>query len=115
VTDQFPQLAGAPRAWYHSLSGDGIPLPGFDLNRDFNANLDYVPQPGDMPGQQTDAGFFLSPESQAICDVYIDLQQEFGAVDAVVDLHHMGPCDRQTAARRTASSSPWRSTIRRSV
>ena len=96
VADQFPQLEGAPRAWYHSLSGDGIPLPGFDLNRDFNADLDYVPQPEDMPGRQTDAGFYLSPESQAIRDVYVDLQQEFGAVDAVVDLHHMGPCDRQT-------------------
>jgi len=96
VADQFPQLEGAPRAWYHSLSGDGIPLPGFDLNRDFNADLDYVPQPGDLPGRQTDAGFYLSPESQAIRDVYVDLQQEFGAVDAVVDLHHMGPCDRQT-------------------
>jgi hypothetical protein len=96
VVGQFPQLTGAPRAWYHSLSGDGIPLPGFDLNRDFNPDLDYVPQPGDLPGVQTDAGFFLSPESQAIRDVYVDLQQEFGAVDAVVDLHHMGPCDRLT-------------------
>ena len=96
VVARFPQLAGAPRAWYHSLSGDGIPLPGFDLNRDFNADLDYVPQPQDLPGRQVDAGFFLSPESQAIRDVYVDLQQEFGSVDAVVDLHHMGPCDRQT-------------------
>jgi len=96
VVGQFPQLAGAPRAWYHSLSGDGIPLPGFDLNRDFHPDLNYVPQPEDMPGRQTDAGFYLSPESQAIRDVYVDLQQEFGAVDAVVDLHHMGPCDRQT-------------------
>src|SRR5680860_990631 len=99
VVDQFPQLEGAPRAWYHSLSGDGIPLPGFDLNRDFNADLDYVPQPGDLPGRQVDAGFYLSPESQAIRDVYVDLQQEFGVVDAVVDLHHMGPCDRQTGGR----------------
>ena len=96
VVDQFPQLEGAPRAWYHSLSGGGIPLPGFDLNRDFNADLDYVPQPEDLPGRQVDAGFYLSPESQAIRDVYVDLQQEFGVVDAVVDLHHMGPCDRQT-------------------
>jgi hypothetical protein len=96
VADQYPQLEGAPRAWYHSLSGDGIPLPGFDLNRDFNADLDYVPQPEDMPGRQEDAGFFLSPESQAIRDVYVDLQEEFGTVDAVVDLHHMGPCERQT-------------------
>lgn len=27
-------------------------------------------------------------------DVYVDLQQEFGTVDAYVDLHHMGPCDQ---------------------
>ena len=96
VVDQFPQLESAPRAWYHRLSGGGTSLPGFDLNRDFNADLDYVPQPQDLPGRQVDAGFYVSPESQAIRDVYVDLQQEFGVVDAVVDLHHMGPCDRQT-------------------
>lgn len=96
VVADFPQLAGAPRAWYHSLSGDGIDQPGFDLNRDFNPDLDYVPRPEDLPGEQKDAGFFLSPESQAIRDVYVGLQEEFGAVDAVVDLHHMGPCDDLT-------------------
>ncbi|MFD6176974.1 MULTISPECIES: M14 family zinc carboxypeptidase [unclassified Isoptericola] len=96
VVADFPQLAGAPRAWYHSLRGDGIEQPGFDLNRDFNPDLDYVPRPEDLPGDQKDAGFFLSPESQAIRDVYVGLRQEFGAVDAVVDLHHMGPCDDLT-------------------
>ncbi|MGW1679446.1 M14 family zinc carboxypeptidase [Saccharopolyspora sp. NPDC002376] len=96
VVADHPQLAGAPTAWYHSPNGDGIDLPGFDLNRDFNPDLNYVPQPGDLPGAQTDAGFFLSPESQAIRDTYLSLRQEFGAVDAVVDLHHMGPCGRTT-------------------
>lgn len=96
VIKQFPQLEGAPRAWYHRLSNGGIDLPGFDLNRDFNADLDYVPQPEDLPGLQVDAGFYLSPESQAIRDMYVDLREEFGEVDAVVDLHHMGPCDRLT-------------------
>jgi hypothetical protein len=96
VVDDYPQLEGAPRAWYHRLNGDGIDLPGFDLNRDFNPDLDYVPQPGDLPGEQVDAGFFLSPESRAIRDVYVDLRDEFGTVDTVVDLHHMGPCDRIT-------------------
>lgn len=96
VVAEYPQLEGAPRAWYHRLSGDGIDLPGFDLNRDFNPDLDYVPRPEDLPGQQTDAGFFLSPESRAIRDVYVDLQEEFGTVDVVVDLHHMGPCDALT-------------------
>jgi hypothetical protein len=92
----FPQLEGAPRAWYHSLRGDGIDLPGYDLNRDFNPDLDYVPQAADLPGKDTDAGFFLSPESRAIRDVYVDMRQEKGAVDAYIDLHHMGPCDLLT-------------------
>ncbi|MCK9796135.1 zinc carboxypeptidase [Isoptericola sp. 4D.3] len=96
VVADYPQLAGAPRAWYHSLTGDGIAQPGFDLNRDFNPDLDYVPRPEDLPGEQQDAGFFLSPESQTIRDVYVGLQEEFGGVDAVVDLHHMGPCDELT-------------------
>ncbi|MEU6642811.1 M14 family zinc carboxypeptidase [Saccharomonospora sp. NPDC046836] len=96
VVAQYPQLAGVPRAWYHSLRGDGIELPGFDLNRDFNPDLDYVPQAADLPGRQVDAGFFLSPESRAIRDAYVGLRDEFGAVDAVVDLHHMGPCARTT-------------------
>jgi hypothetical protein len=100
VVESHPQLEGAPRAWYHRLSGDGINLPGFDLNRDFNADLDYVPQPGDLPGRQEDAGFFLSPESQAIRDLYVDLRDEFGKVDAVVDLHHMGPCNRITGGEQ---------------
>ncbi|WP_346768866.1 M14 family zinc carboxypeptidase [Crystallibacter degradans] len=96
VENLYPQLEGSQPAWYHRPSNGGINLPGFDLNRDFNANLDYVPQPGDLPGLQEDAGFFLAPESRTIRDVYVDLQEEFGEVDAVVDLHHMGPCDQQT-------------------
>ncbi|CAM3636535.1 M14 family zinc carboxypeptidase [Isoptericola cucumis] len=96
VVTQYPQLDGAPRAWYHSLTGDGIDQPGFDLNRDFNADLDYVPQPQDLPGDPKDAGFYLSAESRTIRDVYVGLAEEFGEVDAVVDLHHMGPCDELT-------------------
>lgn len=96
----FPQLAEAPRAWYHRLSGDGINLPGYDLNRDFNADLDYVPQAADLPGRDTDAGFFLSPESRAIRDVYVNLRAEKGNVDAFVDLHHMGPCNRITGGEQ---------------
>lgn len=91
-----PQLEGAAPAWYHRASNGGVNVPGFDLNRDFNPDLDYVPQPGDLPGLQEDAGFFLAPESQTIRNVYVDLREEFGEVDAVVDLHHMGPCDTQT-------------------
>jgi len=95
-----PQLEGAAPAWYYRAGNGGTNLPGFDLNRDFNADLDYVPQPADLPGVQEDAGFFLAPESQTIRDVYVDLREEFGAVDAVVDLHHMGPCDVQTGGEQ---------------
>jgi hypothetical protein len=93
---QFPQLAGASPAWYYR-SGT---LPGFDLNRDFHPDLDYVPQPEDMPGTQTDAGFYLNPESRAVRDLYVSLQEEFENVDAVVDLHHMGPCNETTGGPR---------------
>jgi hypothetical protein len=96
VVAQYPQLDGAPPAWYHRPSNLGINLPGFDLNRDFNADLNYVPRAEDLPGVDTDAGFYLAPESRAIRDVYVDLREEFGNVDAVVDLHHMGPCDALT-------------------
>jgi len=95
-----PQLEGAPPAWYHRPTNGGINLPGFDLNRDFNPDLDYVPQPGDLPGLQENAGFFLAPESQTVRDLYVDLREEFGEVDAVVDLHHMGPCDVQTGGEQ---------------
>ncbi|MEU4780562.1 M14 family zinc carboxypeptidase [Micromonospora sp. NPDC023633] len=97
---EFPQLAGAPRAWYHRLNGDGIDLPGYDLNRDFNPDLDYVPSAADLPGRDTDAGFFLAPESRAVRDVYVDLREEKGAVDAYIDLHHMGPCNRITGGEQ---------------
>jgi len=97
---QHPQLAGAPRAWYHSLRGGGYEIAGYDLNRDFNPDLDYVPNPADLPGRQTDAGFFLSNEAQAARDLYKDLQAEFGEVDAYVDLHHMGPCNRITGGEQ---------------
>ncbi|MFM9371413.1 M14 family zinc carboxypeptidase [Streptomyces sp. Da 82-17] len=100
TVDRFPQLAGAPRAWYHSLEGDGIKQPGYDLNRDFNPDLDYVPKAADLPGTQTGAGFYLSPESRAIRDVYVKMRAEKGSVDAMVDLHHMGPCARVTGGEQ---------------
>lgn len=99
TVDQFPQLAGAPPAWYYR-GGSSSVSPGYDLNRDFHPDLDYVPQPGDLPGTQEGPGFYLNAESQALRDLYVDLQGEFGRVDAVVDLHHMGPCNVQTGGER---------------
>ena len=38
VVEAFPQLAGAEPSWNYRES-----VPGFDVNRDFNPDLDYVP------------------------------------------------------------------------
>lgn len=82
-----PQLAGASRAWYYS-NGAG----GYDVNRDFNPDLDYVPDPADLPGNSSSIGFYLTPEAQTIREIYRDLENEFGTVDVFVDLHHQAPC-----------------------
>ena len=37
VVADFPQLAGAPRAWYHSLTGDGIAQPIVNVTLTFPA------------------------------------------------------------------------------
>jgi hypothetical protein len=95
VVAQNPQLEGAPPAWYYR-PGNATTTPGFDLNRDFHPDLDYVPQAADLPGNTVDAGFYLNAESTGLRDLYVDLQQEFGEVDVVVDLHHMGPCSITT-------------------
>ena len=89
VVRDFPQLAGAPRAWYYS-NGAG----GFDVNRDFHPNLAYEPQAADLPGADPLPGFYLTRESRALRALYLDLRAEFGEVDAYVDLHHMGPCEQ---------------------
>ncbi len=95
VVAQNPQLEGARPAWYYR-GGNATTSPGFDLNRDFHPDLDYVPQASDLPGTTVDAGFYLNAESRGLRDLYVDLQQEFGEVDVVVDLHHMGPCSITT-------------------
>lgn len=87
VVEQFPQLAGAPEAWNYSSR-----LGGFDVNRDFNPDLDYVPSPTDLPGTSAGTGWYLTPEAQTVRDVYAGLEDEFGTVDIFVDLHNQGPC-----------------------
>ncbi|WP_190821555.1 M14 family zinc carboxypeptidase [Saccharopolyspora pogona] len=96
VQKRFPQLATAPPAWnYYTAPRQGDDYsqrPGFDVNRDYNPNLDYQPQPQDFPGSGDRPGWFISPETQAVRDVYRSLQAEFGTVDTYIDLHHQGAC-----------------------
>ncbi|MGP4059592.1 M14 family zinc carboxypeptidase [Halobacillus sp. H74] len=96
VVEDFPQLEeAAGPTWNHyydrSLQGDDYASqPGFDVNRDFNPDLDYVPQAEDVPGSSSEPGWYITPEAQTVRDVYKDLQEEFGKVDVFVDLHHQG-------------------------
>lgn len=87
VVALHPQLAGARPAWNYNAR-----VGGFDLNRDFNPDLDYVPSPADLPGTSAGTGWYLTPEAQTVRDVYRDLEGEFGVVDVFVDLHNQGPC-----------------------
>lgn len=90
VVEDFPQLAGVEPAWNYRES-----VPGFDVNRDFNPDLDYVPQPEDFPGDSADTGWYITPEAQTSRDVYRGLEQEFGTVDYFVDLHNQWSCYKQ--------------------
>ncbi|MEV0154270.1 M14 family zinc carboxypeptidase [Micromonospora sp. NPDC050686] len=87
VVADFPQLAGARPAWNYSSR-----VGGFDVNRDFNPNLDYVPQPGDFPGNSASVGWYITPEAQTAREVYRSLEQEFGTVDVFADLHNQAAC-----------------------
>ena len=86
-TYDFPEET--PPAWYYSSRAGG-----FDVNRDFNPDLAYEPRAEDLPGADELPGFFLTPESRTLRSLYLDLRDEFGEVDAYVDLHHMGPCEQ---------------------
>lgn len=90
VVEDFPQLAGAEPAWNYRES-----VPGFDVNRDFNPDLDYVPAPEDFPGNSADTGWYITPEAQTVRDVYRGLESEFGIVDYFVDLHNQWSCYAQ--------------------
>ncbi len=90
VVAAFPQLADVEPAWNYRPS-----VPGFDVNRDFNPDLDYVPQPEDFPGNSADTGWYITPEAQTVRDVYAGLEDEFGIVDYFVDLHNQWPCYSQ--------------------
>ncbi|MDZ5472267.1 M14 family zinc carboxypeptidase [Bacillus sp. 31A1R] len=96
VVERFPQLAEASRpAWNYYASGvrqarDYTGKPGFDVNRDFNPDLNYVPKASDVPGASNRPGWYITPEAQTVRDVYKSLKAEFGKVDVFIDLHHQG-------------------------
>ena len=94
VVEQFPQLQGVEPAWnYYTYTNeyfDYASNPGFDVNRDFNPDLNYVPQPEDFPGNSSKPGWYITPEARTVRDVYKNLKQKHGKVDVFIDLHHQG-------------------------
>jgi hypothetical protein len=96
VTARFPQLRGSAPAWNYytdEIQGDDYAKrPGFDVNRDYHPDLGYFPQPEDFPGSSAETGWYVTPESRTVRDVYRGLQAEFGEVDTYIDLHHQGAC-----------------------
>jgi predicted deacylase len=95
VVSQFPQLATAKPTWnYYTYKNDTFDYesqPGFDVNRDFNPDLNYVPKASDFPGKSSSPGWYITPESQTVRDVYKDLVKDYGKVEAFIDLHHQAP------------------------
>src|SRR5699024_4770830 len=94
VVAEFPQLENASPAWnyytYKNEYWDYASNPGFDVNRDFNPDLNYTPQAEDFPGESAEPGWYVTPEAQTVRDVYKELQDQFGEVDVFIDLHHQG-------------------------
>lgn len=94
VVEDFPQLENASPSWnyytYTNKYWDYASNPGFDVNRDFNPDLNYTPQSEDFPGNSASPGWYITPEAQTVRDVYTGLQEQFGKVDVFVDLHHQG-------------------------
>ncbi|MFG6119960.1 M14 family zinc carboxypeptidase [Thalassobacillus sp. B23F22_16] len=94
VVEEFPQLEDAQPSWnyytYTNQYWDYASQPGFDVNRDFNPDLDYVPQAEDFPADSSEPGWYITPEAQTVRDVYKGLMEEHGKVDVFVDLHHQG-------------------------
>jgi hypothetical protein len=95
AVEDFPQLAAASAPWnyytYKNSVFDYQSQPGFDVNRDFNPDLNYVPKSEDFPGNSSTPGWFITPESQTVRDVYKSLVEEYGKVEVFVDLHHQAP------------------------
>lgn len=94
VVEEFPQLQRAEPSWnYYTYTNeyyDYASNPGFDVNRDFNPNLNYTPEPEDFPANSAEPGWYITPEAQTVRDVYKNLSEQYGKVDVFVDLHHQG-------------------------
>lgn len=97
TVEMFPQLAGRPAAFNLDLPGPRFwadpRVEGYDLNRDFNPDFDYVPQPEHLPGSSEVRGMYLTREARASQSLYASLEREFGLVDVFVDLHNQAPCN----------------------
>lgn len=85
VVKSYPELKDAESPTYYRSDEKG-----FDINRDFNPDFDYEINKDDLPGTGSDPGFFFTNEAKALRDLYIELEDEFGSVEAYVDIHHMG-------------------------
>ncbi|WP_110114866.1 M14 family zinc carboxypeptidase [Bacillus sp. CGMCC 1.16541] len=94
VVSRFPQLKEAKPSWnYYTYTNQYFNYtdkPGFDVNRDFHPDLNYVPQAKDFPGNSSSPGWYITPEAQTVRDVYKSLQAKHGNVDVFVDMHHQG-------------------------
>ncbi|KAB2336173.1 hypothetical protein F7731_11785 [Cytobacillus depressus] len=84
---EFGLEASTVPPWYYRN-------PGFDINRDFNPDLNFELNSSTahlLPGQSVSGwrgseGFFVTPESRAMRDLYKALEPEL-----FVDLHHTYP------------------------
>lgn len=82
--EEWGLAADAPAPWYWRKWG----VPGYDLNRDFHPDLDFVLGPVTVhqpPGKRTEPGFYVTPEGRASRDVFKALQP-----DVFIDHHHRG-------------------------
>ena len=78
--------SGAEAPWYYC--DDLCDIPGFDINRDFNPDLDFVLSPLNaslLPGDSTVPGFFVTPEARLMRDIYKELEP-----DVFIDLQQGG-------------------------
>ena len=67
---------------------------GYDLNREFNPNLDFVLNPNTNnlpPGRSSESGFFVAPESRASAALFKALEP-----DLFLDLHMQYPTYAQS-------------------